>query len=638
MEVDILRVLKYCAPFDSLDDDFLSQLAKNLKVEKYKRGSYVFRKGQKSLQILFLIADGRGEVIVTDARGQEIVVSTRRQYDFFGETALLTNNTYGGSFKAAEDLTCLLVPRGKIEEITVSHPEFSSYFTTLLAERLHRLYEESVSQQSNEVYSTIESPLLRKRISELMTRSPVTCRIDDSVTEVAFLLAKSRISSVIVVNGGQPVGLITEKDLVSKVLTRSSWQVEHLTADLIMDEKLVKLKPDDFYHQALLAVVKHQVKHILVLDGEKLAGILSLGDLIKTRSTGSLWVTDKIESANNLEELAKNGKEVDNLLNALVAERASVPELFEIVSAMHDRLTCRVIELCLQNMVSQGYGPPPVEFCWINMGSAGRKEQTLRTDQDNGIIYADCDPDTAKYFKVLGDRVVEELVKAGFDWCKGGTMASNPLWRKSLGQWKEAVNVWITRADPEDTRLLSILLDFRPIYGARELAQELWQEIFEVFKKTVKAPHFLAQEEVQARVPINIFGGFVTEKVGPNRNEINLKQTCRHIINCIRIFAVKNDISEPSTLGRLSQLVKNQVLPGEDAEFVQNAYEILMTIRIRENLKKVMHGKKADNYINPHNLSKIEQSLLKNALSAITRLQKITGSNFTSQWQRYLMS
>jgi len=159
-----------------------------------------------------------------------------------------------------------------------------------------------------------------------------------------------------------------------------------------------------------------------------------------------------------------------------------------------------------------------------------------------------------------------------------------------------------------------------------------------VFKKTVKAPHFLAQEEVQARVPINIFGGFVTEKVGPNRNEINLKQTCRHIINCIRIFAVKNDISEPSTLGRLSQLVKNQVLPGEDAEFVQNAYEILMTIRIRENLKKVMHGKKADNYINPHNLSKIEQSLLKNALSAITRLQKITGSNFTSQWQRYLMS
>jgi len=101
------------------------------------------------------------------------------------------------------------------------------------------------------------------------------------------------------------------------------------------------------------------------------------------------------------------------------------------------------------------------------MGSAGRKEQTLRTDQDNGIIYADCDPDTAKYFKVLGDRVVEELVKAGFDWCKGGTMASNPLWRKSLGQWKEAVNVWITRADPEDTRLLSILLDFRPIYGAR---------------------------------------------------------------------------------------------------------------------------------------------------------------------------
>jgi len=638
MELDILQVLKSCAPFNSLDDDFLSRLAKNVEVKKYQRGVYVFRQGQKSLQILFLIACGRGEVTITDARGQETVVSTRGQYDFFGETALLTDKTYGGSLRAAEDLTCLLVPREKIEEIIVSHPAFSSYFTTLLADRLHRLYEESLAQQSYEAYSTVESPLLRKRISELMTRFPVTCQAHDSVTEVASLLAKSRISSVVVINGGHPVGLITEKDLVRKVLTRSSWQVEHLTADLIMDEKLVKLKPDDFYHQALLAVVKHQVKHILVLDGENLVGILSLGDLIKTRSTGSLWVTDKLESAKNLDELAKNGKEVDNLLNALVAERASVPELFEIVSAMHDRLTCRIIELCQQDMIGEGYGPPPVEFCWFNMGSAGRKEQTLRTDQDNGIIYADCDPDTAKYFTVLGNRVVEELVRAGFEWCKGGTMASNPLWCRSLSQWKEAVSVWITRADPEDTRMLSILLDFRPVYGAREMAQVLWREIFEVFKKPVKASHFLAEEEVQVRVPITIFGGFITEKSGPNRNEINLKAVCRHIINCVRIFAVKNDISEPSTLGRLSQMVKSHVLPQEDAEFVQNAYEILMMIRIRENLKKVKQGKSADNYINPHSLSKIEQSLLKNALSAITRLQKITSSNFTNRWQRYLMS
>lgn len=639
MDVDVIQVLKSSVPFNALGDDFLSELSGHVEVKTYQKGMYVFRQGQKSMQILFLVASGTGEVTITDQKGQESVVSYRRQYDFFGETALLTDKTYGGSVRAAEDLTCLLIPREKIEETIVSHPEFSSFFTTLLSERLRMLYEETVAQQSYEAYSTVESPLLRKRVNELMTRSPVTCHVQASVSEVARLMAEYRISSVIVVNDGlYPVGLITERDLVHKVLTRSSWQVEKLTADLVMDEKLVKLRIDDFYNQALLAVVKNQVKHMVVLDGDRLAGIVTLGDLIKTRSTGSLWVTDKIESAVNLDELARIGQEVDNFLNALVAERASVPELFEIISEMHDRLTCRIIDLCQREMISKGYGPPPVKFCFINMGSAGRKEQTLRTDQDNGIIYEDGHPDSEKYFRALGTRVVEELVRAGFDWCKGGTMASNPLWCRSLSQWKEMAGIWITRADPEDTRLLSILLDFRPVYGEKNLAQELWQQIFEVFKKPVKASHYLTEEEVHVKVPLTIFGGFVTEKSGPNKNELNLKHVCRHIVNCVRIFAVKNEILETSTLGRLSKILENDLLSREDVEFVQNAYEILMMLRIRENLKKVKQGKAADSYINPYSLSIIEQSLLKNALSAITRLQKLTSSNFTNYWMRYVVS
>lgn len=640
MDVEVIQVLKSSVPFNALDHTILDELATNTSVKTYSKGTYVFRQGQKSLQILFIVASGQGEVTITDSRGTEAVVSQRRQHDFFGETALLTGKTYGGSLRAAEDMTCLLIPRDKIEEIIVSHPEFSSFFTTLLSERLRMLYEETVAQQSYDAYSTEESPLLRKRVSELMTRFPVTCHVQASVAEVARLMAEYRISSVIVVNDQlYPVGMITEKDMVHKVLTRSSCQGEQITADLVMDEKLVKLRVGDFYNQALLAVVKNQVKHLVVMDGDVLAGILTLGDLIKTRSTGSLWVTDKIESAKNLDDLARIGHEVDNFLNALVAERASVPELFEIISEMHDRLTCRIIEQCQQEMVIKGYGPPPVEFCWINMGSAGRKEQTLRTDQDNGIIYAGEGPENKKYFQVLGTRIVEELVRAGFDWCKGGTMASNPLWCRSVSQWKEAVSVWITRADPEDTRMLSILLDFRPVYGARGLARELWQHIFQDVGKPVnKASHFLTEEEVHVKVPLTIFGGFITEKSGPNKGEINLKYMCRHIVNCVRIFAIKNEIAESSTLGRLARIVESEILPREDVEFVQNAYEILMMLRIRENLKKVKHGKAADSYINPHGLNLIEQSMLKNAFSAITRLQKLTSSNFTNYWMRYVVS
>ncbi|MCL6446640.1 MAG: CBS domain-containing protein [Armatimonadetes bacterium] len=639
MEVNVKEVLKASVPFSSLDEATVAELAGHVEVKTYPRGAYVFRQGQKSLQVLFLIASGLGEVTLTDDRGQETVVSYRRQHDFFGETALLTDKSYGGSVRAAEDLTCLLVPREKIEELIASHPEFAGFFTALLSERLRLLYEETVAQQSYEAYSTTESPLLRKRVSEIMTPSPVTCRLQTPVTSVARLMADYRISSVIVVDdAGYPVGLITEKDLVHKVVTRPSWQAENLSADLVMDEKLVRVQIDDFYNQALLAVVKHQVKHLVVMDGDKLAGILTLRDLIKTRSTGSLWVTDKIETAKNLDDLAKIGQEVDNFLNYLVAERASVPELFEIITEMHDRLTCRVIELCEQEMIKKGYGPPPGEYCWVNMGSAGRKEQSLRTDQDNAIIYAAGDPAGARYFQTLGARIAEELVRAGFAWCKGGVMASNPQWCRSLTQWKEVVTSWVVRAEPEDIRLLTILLDFRPVYGAKNLGQELWQHIFHVFQKPVKASHFLTEEEVRTRVPLTFFGGFATEKTGPHKNEINLKTACRHIINCVRVFAVRNEIEEPSTLGRLARITKREIISKEDGEFVQNAFETLMMLRIRENLKKVRQGKEADNYINPYQLNKTEQSLLKDAFAAILRLQKLTSNHFTDYWLRYLTS
>jgi CBS domain-containing protein len=473
-----------------------------------------------------------------------------------------------------------------------------------------------------------DSPLLRKRVGQLMTRSPVTCLADEPVSRVAFLMSENNISSVIVTDGGgHPVGMVTERDLVHKVLSRASWQAEDLTAELVMDDRPVLINESQFYNQALLKMIRHQVKHLVVMEGDILTGILTIRDLIKTRSAGSLWMADKIETAKNLDDLARIGREATSFLNALMAERATAPELFEIITELHDKLTCRVVEFCHQKMISAGYGPPPVEYCWINMGSAGRREQVLRTDQDNAIIYADGCAGSDSYFRAFAAMVVEELVKAGFGWCKGGTMASNPRWCRSLGQWKSVVAEWANRADPEDTRDLSSLLDFRGVCGCLDLAGELWGQVLAVFTKPVRASHYLAQE-LQVRVPLTVLGGFATEKTGAGKNGINLKSICRHITSCARLFAVNNGVTETSTLGRLRLIGDKALLPAADVEFIQNSFEFLMLLRIRENLKKVNQGREADNYINPYGLSKFEQSLVKNALTAAARLQKLTGSRF----------
>ena len=639
MEINSFEVLKETVPFNLLGDDSLLELAGNLEVKRYPKGSHVLKQGKLGPPVLFVIARGKAEVFLTDDRNQETSISFRHAHDFFGITSVLTHKPYPASVRAVEDLTCLLLPGKKLEALMISHPPFSGHFTALLSERIRLLYKEVITQQSYEARTITESPLLRKRVGEIMTRSPITCHYSTPVADVALIMKNQRVSSIIVVDDKDyPIGLVGEDDLVHKVLTRSSWQTKNLTAGMVMEEKLIKLQVGAFYNQALLAVIKYQVKHMVVMDEEKLVGILTLRDLVNTRSTGSLWVTDKIETAKDLDHLAQIGQEVDDLLNALVAERASVPELFEIITEMHERLTCRIIELCEQEMVQKGYGAPPVEYCWINMGSAGRKEQTLRTDQDNAIIYADGDHDQGNYFHVLASRVVEELVRAGFAPCKGDVMASNPRWCHSLSGWKNVIDRWVGRDELDSVRMLTIFLDLRCVYGSRTLSRELWDFIFEGLQEPLGLTHYLTEDEIFKRVPLSMLGGFVTEKKGPHKNEINLKYVCRHIINCFRVFAVKHKITETSTLGRISRIVQKEILTPEDGDVMKEAFETLMMLEIRGNISKIKQGLEADNYVNPYRLNKTEQLLLKGAFSAILHLQKLTGEHFTDHARRALAS
>lgn len=637
MEAKIFEVLKATVPFNLLSDHVLLELAETLEIKKYPKGSYVLRQGKLGHPVLFIIVHGMAEVLLIDDRNQETIIGIRHLHDFFGITSVLTHKSYAASVRAMEDLTCVLLPGETLESLMVSHPPFSGHFTGILSERLRLLYKEVIAQQSYEAHTTTESPLLRKRVSEIMTRAPITCHYSTPVAEVARIMTDHRVSSVVVVDDkNYPIGLVGEEDLVHKVLIRPSWQTENLVAGFVMEEKVIKLRMDAFYNQALLAVIKHQVKHMVVMDEDRLVGILTLRDLVNTRSTGSLWVTDKIETAKNLDHLVQIGQEVDDLLNVLVGERASVPELFEIITEMHDRLTCRVIEFCELEMIQKGYGPPPVDYCWVNMGSAGRKEQTLRTDQDNAIIYADGDPDHKNYFHALATRIVEELIRAGFAPCKGEVMASYGKWCRSLSQWKQIISRWMNREDMDSVRMLTILLDFRPVYGSRYLSQELWDHSFEAFQSSSGLSHYMTEDELMRPVPLSIMGGFLTEKKGSHKNEINLKIVSRHIVNCFRVFAIMKRVTETSTLVRISRIVHEGVISREEGDMIQEAFETLMILQIRENVNKVKQGREADNYINPYRLNKTEQLLLKGAFSAISQLQKITREHFTDYARRVL--
>lgn len=645
MSTDMVKVLKSVTPFNSLTLDVLNELVPRLKVQTYPPGTYVFRQGDPSHQCLFIISQGSAEVVISNEKGIESVVGFRQRFDFFGETVVLTDRTYPASVRAKDRLTCYLLPRHELEKLISSHSDFAGFFSQILSERMRVLYEEIVAEQSFEAYSSVDTPLFSKRVSEIMSTPVITCHPRQTVKSAIDIMLKRNISSLVVADEQQrPLGMITEKGMIKNIMTGRITSIEKHTVEEIMDRNLVTIGPNAFFNQALLSVIKHQVKHLIVVDRNKLVGIVTLMDLVKARNTGTLLLTDEIDGKETLDELVVIGQQVDNILNALVAEKATVPEIMEIMTELHDRLTRRVIEICEDEMVREGRGKPPVEYAWFHMGSAGRCEQTLRTDQDNAIVYEDPEQDRARavadYFHDLAQKIVDGLERCGFAKCKGGVMASNPQWCRSLTGWRDTVSEWMQKALPENVRALTIFLDFRYIYGSNNLVNKLYDVIADYEQNsdaTAIISHLLTQDDIKFKVPLTLLGGFVTHRSGPHRGEINLKNAAAiHIVNCIRVFAIKYNVRATSTFDRIRILNEQKALPPDDAELVSAAYETLMMFRIRENVKKVKQGREPDNYINPHRLSKREQDLLKDAFTAITRLQKLTSNRFSIYWLSYL--
>ncbi len=638
---EIAAVLKRTDPFEILEEPVLNRIAEKIQIKTYNPGDYVFRQGEQSLDSLFIIASGLVEITVKNDRGIETVVGLRKALDFFGETVVLSQQRYPGSARVKESLTCLLLDRRSFEKLIYRHTDLSSFFNAILAERMRLLYEGIVAEHSYGSYSCAESPLFRKRVSEIMSFPVVSCDLNDAVTHAAQIMAEKDISALVVLDRTrQTRGILTEKILVQYIIADQRFDISTCRVEQIVNSKVIAIDSDAYIGQALVSMIRNKTKHLVVLERGDLVGIVTMVDLIKSRSTGQLLLTHNIENQQTIQGLSMIGREVDNILNTLAAERASVTEILDVMSELHERMTQRIMELSEEHMRRDGWGGPPVDYCWINMGSAARYEQTLRTDQDNAIIYADppADQEThvAAYFSALAGRIVESLSECGFSKCPGGVMASNPDWRKPLNTWLKIVDEWAHSMNAEDTRRLTILLDYRPVWGNFSLATQLWNQIFQSVQQSLSASHRLARDDKTFKIPVSFLGTFITEKSGPHKDEMNLKTAgIVHIVNGIRILALNQSISEPSTFGRLEKLEKEGVLTRDDAELFRTSFEALMMMKIQENMKKVGQGKAPDNYIDPYSLRKRERMMLKDALSGVSQLQKMISKRFNVPWLQY---
>ena len=343
-----------------------------------------------------------------------------------------------------------------------------------------------------------------------------------------------------------------------------------------------------------------------------------------------VFLIREIAAVERLEDLFSKHQQLPQIVRGLINSGAKAQNVTRMITTISDAILEKLIQFALDEM-----GPPPVRFVFMIMGSEGRKEQTLKTDQDNAIIYDDVSAKIEKevhaYFLSFGEKVCGWLDQAGYSFCNGGIMAQNPKWCQPLSQWKNQFDAWIHTAEPEDLFHSSIFFDFRGAYGNLEIIDELRQFLFSTLVGWSGFFRHLTENAMHFKPPLGFFRNFLVESKGEHRNAFDIKGAMVPIVDFARIYALKNSLEETNTLERLNQLHLNKVLKEEEYNEIEQAYSFLMQLRFVRQITAIMDdGAPPDNYINPKKLTRIEQTMLKEIFKRIEKFQSKLEFEFTS--------
>jgi len=361
-----------------------------------------------------------------------------------------------------------------------------------------------------------------------------------------------------------------------------------------------------------------------------LLGIISEHDLMVSQGNNPVAVIKGIQQATTIEQVVAIRRNIDLAMRVILQHGGMAKDICELITTLNDHLTQKIIVLAEEAMVREGQGLPPVPYSWIALGSEGRREQTLRTDQDNAIIFADVPPEKEEevqsYFLSLAEKVVSGLEKCGFPRCKGGIMAVNPKWCQPYRVWTEYFRHWLVDFDYPAEEILQtfVFFDFRPLYGPFDYTAGIKECITEGLNKRRSFLRDMAETAVLHQTPLGFFKRLVVEKSGEHKNKLNLKLNgLTPLVDAIRTLALEQGIFETHTLDRLSGLIEKGILPQGEADDLRDAFNVIMLVRVRHHVDVISQGGEPDNYVNPDELSIIQRTMLKEAFKTIDRLQRL---------------
>lgn len=605
-----LGALRQQAPFAAMHEDDVLWLVQRLSVAYYSRDATLLAPSEAPPDSLFIVK--QGTVSGDTADGQTVLQLAAGE--MFPLGALLAGRGAANRYVAATDTFCYLLPAADFHALLETSPEFNDFCTRRIASLLE---ESQRAVQAEYALALDDDGRFARPLASLVRRAPLATLATTPLAEALDAMERARVGSVVVTgDAGQPIGILTLKDVLGRVTLAGVPLATPISA--VMTQQPATLGADAPVADALLLMAREGIHHIpLVRDG-RLVGVISEKDVFALRRLSVEGITAAIARTDDPGRLPALATDIGDLAHSLLAQGMDAENLTAVISSLNDRLTERLITLESEHDAALA----GLNWCWLALGSEGRMEQTLATDQDNALIFSAADDAQREALLRFALRVNKRLDACGFPLCRGDIMASNPKWCLSLAEWQQQFTQWIDHGSPDALLHASIFFDFRPLTGDAAPALELRAWLNRAAQGNPRFLHQMAGNALRNRPPLGLVRDFVLSEDDAHPHTIDLKLNgAMPFVDAARIFALAAGSPQTNTAKRLREAARALNIPDAELADWNRAFHFLQLLRLRHQHGQQRARQTPDNHLDPDTLNPLDRRILKEALRQARKVQ-----------------
>ena len=605
----IADFLKKYPPFDNLTFGELSEIATNIRVVNLEKYKTLFQIDDKLHDCFYVVASGVIHLsVIADA--EETLLNKCHEGDIFGLRPFFAKNNYMMTAKARQECIVYAIPIATFRPFVANNPNVLDFLLESFATNTNNPNDKNLKGKllsDNVVYSDQQSSDMQYFQSLNYNRIPLTTSADAIIMDVAKTMAENISNSIIICKNNSITASI----------------------DKVMTNPVVTVVENISLAEAQLVMLKNNVTHLIATsDGtnqSEVKGIISEHDLIVSQANNPGVLIKQIKRTQSAEDLKLLRDRLTDIIQSSIHKNIPLFHIYNIASEINLALIKRSVELAILDL-----GSPPARFAWLCIGSQGRKEQLLLTDQDSILVFEDVVPDKYRdvkdYFLKLAKRSTSNLEKIGYSLCPNGHLGSNTLWCKSLSDWTNQYNSWMNTPGKNSNDLSSIFFDYEMAFGESKIEEAIENVIYNNAKSNTLFFDFLGNDALRNHAPLSFFKKFIVEEEGPNKDKFDIKsRALLPLIDSARLFALSYGIKGVNnTYSRFKQLA---IADPRNAEIYINCAEAFLTLskfRTIEGLKNEDSGQ----FINLNELNKLDKERLKNALAPMRELEELIKDKF----------